>query len=137
MTMAAFVDANVILRYLLGDVPEMTEQAATILDGGTDLALTDVIIVEVAYVLTRQYNVPRAAIVDDLIALIQRPNVGVWGLDKGTVIKSLLLCRPSGRVSFADAMLWAAARSAGAAIVYSFDERFPSDGIAVVQHPQA
>jgi predicted nucleic acid-binding protein len=52
-------------------------------------------------------------------------------LDKGAVIQGLLLCRSSKRVSFADAMVWAAARSAGAEAVYSFDERFPAGGIAI------
>jgi len=38
----------------------------------------------------------------------------------------------SARVSFADAMLWAAARSAGAATrVYTLDARFPASGIDV------
>jgi predicted nucleic acid-binding protein len=133
--MTAFVDANVILRYLLNDVPDMAERAAQILDNSPDLALTDAVLAEVAYVLMRQYGIPRSAIVDDLIALIQKPNIGVWRLDKDTVIRALLLCRPSARVSFTDAMLWASARSAGATIVYSFDERFPSDGIAVRQEP--
>lgn len=133
--MTAFVDANVILRYLLGDVPDMAERAAQILDKSSDLVLTDGIIAEVAYVLLRQYGIPRSAIVDDLIALIHKPNIGVWRLDKDTVFRALLLCRPSGRISFSDAMLWASARSAGATVVYSFDERFPSDGIAVRQEP--
>lgn len=41
------------------------------------------------------------------------------------------MCRPSGRVSFGDAMVWAAARSAGVEVVYTFDRRFPSVGIEV------
>jgi hypothetical protein len=32
-------------------------------------------------------------------------------------------------------MVWAAARSAGAAVVYSLDERFPADGLEVQQAP--
>jgi len=107
------------------------DKTAEILHADGDLALTDAIITEVGYVLLRQYGVPREEVVDGLIALIQRPNIGVWRLDKGIVTKALLLCRPSGRVSFADAMLWAAARTAGASVVYSFDERLPNDGLTV------
>lgn len=44
------------------------------------------------------------------------------------MIEALLLCRPSGRTAFADALLWAEARASRAAL-YSFDERFPETGI--------
>ena len=67
---------------------------------------------------------------DSLIDFLQKRNVAVSGLDKGTVIQALMLARPSKRVSFADAMVWAAARSADAP-VYSLDERFPTDRIQV------
>ena len=43
-----------------------------------------------------------------------------------------MLCRPSGRVSFADALVWAAARSQTDASVYSLDERFPDEGSRAV-----
>lgn len=48
------------------------------------------------------------------------------------MLKALLLCGPSGGVSFADALVWAAARSEADAAVYSLDERFPDDGIRVL-----
>jgi predicted nucleic-acid-binding protein len=88
-----------------------------------------VVLAESAYVLTNVYRVPRSAVVESLIALVQKANLAVHGLDKGLVLQALLMCKPSGRVSFADAMLWAVARSASAEAVYSFDERFPEDGV--------
>jgi len=54
-------------------------------------------------------------------------------MDKRLVERGLLFCRGSGRVSFSDAMLWAAARAATGGIVYTFDERFPEDEIEVRQ----
>ncbi|MEX2430622.1 MAG: hypothetical protein WD645_01730 [Dehalococcoidia bacterium] len=36
-------------------------------------------------------------------------------------------------MSIADALIWAAARASGANAVYSFDERFPNAGIAVLR----
>ena len=86
---------------------------------------------ETAYVLTSVYAVARGQVVDHLIDLIQKRNLVTLALDKGAVIQALLLCRPSARVSFADAMVWAAAKSTGAEAVYSFDERFPEHGIEV------
>jgi predicted nucleic acid-binding protein len=56
-------------------------------------------------------------------------NLHFHALDKALVITALLLCRPSGRVSFGDALIWAAARAHPSSAVYSFDERFPPEGI--------
>jgi predicted nucleic-acid-binding protein len=109
--------------------------AAHIIDGNATIHLTDVAVIETAYVLSSVYQHPRHAIVDALVALVQRHNVELFGLDKATAIDALLLCRPSGRVSFGDAMIWAVARSARAAVVYSFDARFPRDGIQVPGSP--
>ncbi|MCD6567732.1 MAG: PIN domain-containing protein [Dehalococcoidia bacterium] len=125
------MDTSVVVRYLTGDPPESAEQAAKIIDGVDDLLITDVVLTETAYVLTSVYQVPREIVVDHLIAFLQKENISPFALDKSLVLLALLLCRPSGRVSFADAMVWAAARSAGSRVVYSLDKRFPGDGIEV------
>ena len=129
--MSAFLDTSVVVRYLTGDPHDLADQAARIIDGEEELQLTDVVLVETAYVLTSVYRVPRAIVVDHLIALVQKENISPYALDKALVLRALLLCRPSARVSFADAMIWAAARSAGATTLYSLDRRFPRDGLDV------
>lgn len=129
--MSGFLDTSIVVRYLTGDPPEMAEQAAQVIDGRDNLQVTDVVLAETAYVLTSMYQVPRNMVVDHLVALLQKENISPFALDKGLVLQGLLMCRPSGRVSFADAMIWAAARSAGSRIVYSLDERFPEDGIEI------
>ena len=131
--MSSFLDTSVVVRYLTGDPAELAEKAAQIIDGVDNLSITDVVLAETAYVLTSIYRVPRDVVVDHLIAFLQKENVLPFALDKSLVLHALLLCRRSGRVSFADAMLWAAARSAGAKVVYSFDERFPEDDLDVRQ----
>lgn len=128
---APLLDASVIVRYLTGDPPRQAARASRIIDHEPALVVTDVVLAETAFVLNSVYGVPRRAVVDGLVQLLQRRNLAAFRLDKGAVIQGLLLCRPSNRVSFADAMVWAAARSAGAEAVYSFDERFPSGGIVV------
>lgn len=100
-----FADASIIVRYLTGDVSELVERARDILDGHPDMHITEGTILEVAFVLTRVYQVPRATVVDNLIALIQKANIRVHQLNKQTVVEALLLCRPPGRVSFGDGML--------------------------------
>ena len=128
---AAFVDANILLRHFTGRPADQAEHARRILSEADDVLVTDVALNETAYVLGRQYGIPRERIVDWLVSLLQRDNISVYAIDKGIAIEGLLMCRPSGRVSFADAMIWAATRSAGAEVVYTFDRRFPSVGIEV------
>lgn len=133
--MPALLDTSVVVRYLTGDPPSLAARAARIIDEGRALAVTDVVIAEAAYVLETVYGVPREAIVEALVSFLQKRNVATLRLDKGAVIQSLLLCRPSRRVSFADAVIWAAARSARAETVYSFDDRFPAEGVEVRRDP--
>ncbi|MBI4333487.1 MAG: PIN domain-containing protein [Chloroflexi bacterium] len=132
--MSSFVDTNVILRYLIADQPALTDQAARIVDGVEDLVITPEVIAETAYTLISFYKIPRDAAMERIIKLVEKENVSVFGInDTGLVIQALLLCRPSGRISVADAMVWASARSAGARVIYSFDKRFLSDGLEVRQ----
>jgi len=126
---SGFLDTSVVVRYLTGDPPTLADRAAAVIDRAEDLFLTAVVLAESAHVLLSVYGIAREVVVDHLVLLVRRKNVRCFALDKGVVIQALLLCRGSGRVSFADAMLWAAARSAGPAVVYTFDARFPDDGV--------
>lgn len=76
------IDANVILRYLLNDNPEMAQQAKAVIEGGA--YTKPEIIAEVVYVLKGVYQATRA--------------------DIRTFIKELLnsvLCAESDKVSYA------------------------------------
>ena len=128
---AVFIDTNVVVRYLTNDPPDQAEIAASIVDEVGDFWISDVVLTETAYVMRDVYAVSREDIVDRLMGFVRKANVSIYGIDKAFVLQGLRMCRPSGRVSFGDAMVWAAARSAGADIVYTFDRRFPSDGVEV------
>ena len=129
--MSGFLDTSMVVRYLTRDVPEIAERAAAVIDGEEDLWIIGVILTEADYVLRSLYLVPREMVIDHLIALVRKHNMNVFGLDKSTVLQALRMCRSSGRISVADSMIWAAARSSGRNVVYSFDQRFPSEGIEV------
>jgi predicted nucleic acid-binding protein len=130
--MSALVDTSVIVRYLTGDPPDLAARAAEILDREEGLEVTDVVVVETAYVLTTVYGVARERVVDTLIQLLQKENLSLFGLTKAAVLDALLMCRPSGRISFADALTWAAARSGGVGRLYTFDARFPHAELEIV-----
>lgn len=125
------VDTNVLVRYLLQDDPEMGPAAARLLDGPEELGLSLVTLAEVAFVLSRVYGVPREHVVDGLTTLLRKRNVVVLGMDKALAASVLLLCRPSGRVSYADALINADARAHGVGTLHTFDERFPPEGLTL------
>lgn len=125
----AFLDTNMVIRYLTGQPREQANRAYRIVNEAQELLISDVALVETAHALRTQYQFSREAIIDGLMGFVQRDNVLVYALDKAFVLQGLIMCRPSGRVSVADAMLWAAARTAGASAIYTFDQRFPSDNI--------
>jgi predicted nucleic-acid-binding protein len=127
--MLNFLDTSVIVRYLTDDPAEMAEQATRLIESAAELRVTETALNETAHVLRRVYGMTREEVVDLLVALLQRKNITFHLLDKAIVIAALLLCRPSGRVSLGDALIWAAARSAAPSAVYTFDRRFPSEGI--------
>jgi predicted nucleic acid-binding protein len=129
--MAALLDTSVVVRYLTRDHPTLSPVSRRIIEEETDLYLSAVVIAETAYTLMSQYDFPREVVVDHLAELIRRENVQTLHIPKPLAIQALLLCRPSGRVSFADAMTWAEARAARVPVIYSFDDRFPRDGIEV------
>ena len=127
----AFLDTSFVVRYLTGTPEEEASQVAAIIDGVTGLQIDGVALAETAYVLTTLYRMPREDVVDQLIEFVRKANIQTYGIDKSLVLQGLLMCRPSARVSIADALIWASARSAGADVVYSLDQRFPSDGLEV------
>ena len=129
--MSGFLDTSIVVRYLTRDVPEIAERAAVVIDGEEDLWIIGVILTETDYVLRSLYLLPRELVIDHLISLVSKHNISTYESDKSAVLKALLMCRPSGRISVADSMIWAAARSSGRNVVYSFDARFPSEGIEV------
>ncbi len=129
--MSGFLDTSMVVRYLTGEPRDLAERAAQVIDDEERLQVSDVVIAETAYVLTSVYKVPREVVVDHLMLFIQKENIRPFALNKDSLLQALLLCRPSGRVSFADALVWAAAHSSDEKVVYSLDERFPRDGVEV------
>jgi predicted nucleic acid-binding protein len=125
----AFPDTSVLVRYLSGDPPDQAQAAAALIDSSTLLTIPIVALAETAYVLTSVYEIERSVVVDTLVEFLSRTNLEVHGVPKEHVIEALLLCRPSRRVSFADALIWATVRATPNARLLTFDRRFPTVGV--------
>ena len=118
------LDANVILRFLRQDHPEMGVAARALFQaaarGEATLLLDDAIVAEVVYVLQGPYKQDRTAIAAALLALVRRvPAVRV--LRSAAVMEAALArYRDHPGVDLADALLAALAKERGVAIA-SFD----------------
>lgn len=129
----AYLDTSCIVRYLTGEPEDLSQRASEILDDPTQpLVLSELVLAETAHVLESFYKVPRDPVVDALSALVQRSNISIRGLEKLRVLEALTKCRGSKRTSFTDAIVWAQARQDDVSRIYSFDERFPSEGLSVL-----
>ncbi len=81
----AYVDANVILRYLTRDPPEMAEAAlrtfTTAQRGKVRLLLTPITVAEVVWVLESFYGHPRAQVAQTLTEFLHADGLEVESLD--------------------------------------------------------
>jgi predicted nucleic acid-binding protein len=127
-----FLDTSYVVRYLTNSPPDMAAQATRIIDSDQILVLSELALSETAYVLASVYGVARPVLVDALMRLVQRRNLQMADLSKARVLEALRLCRDSKRVSITDALLWAQACERGATTMYTFDRRFPSEGLTKI-----
>ncbi|WP_420640933.1 PIN domain-containing protein [Candidatus Leptofilum sp.] len=121
----AYVDANVILRFLLDDPPEMAAAAAQLFEtaADTDLSLIvdDATVAELVWVLKSFYKQDIGTIAAVLRDFFLQD--GVELTDKSTILYALTLYETKN-VDFIDALLAARMQKVGIEHVYSFDKHF-------------
>lgn len=108
-----WLDANVVLRFLLGDHPEQSPRAAALISraetGEMTLAVSQHIICEVVYVLEGQGH-DRKGICSALTRFASIRGVSIEGAE--AIITALLHYRDAG-IDFADALLYSKAALRG------------------------
>lgn len=131
------VDVNVLLRYLLNDIPEMAERARRQVESYEPLGVTPVALAEVAWTLAGpRYRIDRGAVATQLVELLARENVVLVGFSKEEAQAALLTCGSgAGGASLGDALIAACARSAGVREIYSFDQNFSRAGLSPITPP--
>ena len=109
------VDANVILRYLLNDIPEQAESASSVIGSGA-FTLPE-IVAEVVYVLVRLYNVPREEIKDIVSPVFDEIQIE----NKDVVVKALATYSET-KFDFVDSLLLSRKSLLGDEI-FTFDKK--------------
>ncbi|MCL2594603.1 MAG: PIN domain-containing protein [Promicromonosporaceae bacterium] len=125
-------DTNIILRWMLDDVPELTDAADRVLTQSQRCVVPNVAIIEAVYVLERVMRLPRATIVQLVEALLAEANIDaereIWKV-------ALADYESHPKLSAADTFLAAAADRAGRVPLYTFDQKLAKQN-RVAQLPQ-
>ena len=129
-TKAAFLDTNVVLRFLLDDDRDQSPRARDLFkrleDGKEQAFLEDVILAETVWVLQKFVRVPRDEIARTLSDLVSIKGVRTRG--KRITLDSLARFGATN-IDIADCLLAARARSRRGK-VWSFDEDFKKLDVA-------
>lgn len=122
---ALFCDTNVLVRLLTDDPPAQARAAARVLDMAADgrfsVLLTDVVVAELAYVLTEVYRLPKLEAGERLTRIFDLPGVA---MADEAVLRAAVDVWVWGRLDFADAYLAALAGQTKDAGVLTFDRDF-------------
>ena len=116
------VDTNVLVRLLVGDDASQHARAARLFDEHADEAgalwVSQVVLVELAWVLARTYGRPREEIARAVRALSANSTVALEGAE---AVEQAVGLYERGRADFADCLLCARAHAAGCSRVVTFD----------------
>ncbi len=116
------LDTNVLVRFLAQDEPAQARIAAEIVEGAADrdetLFLSDVVIAETAWVLTRAYKVSRSALADILHRLADARHIEMRDDD---IVRRAATAFAKGKGDFADYLVRELSRESGCDHVVTFD----------------
>jgi predicted nucleic acid-binding protein len=124
------VDTSVLVRYLVGTPAAQARRAAALIDGEEEIGVAPVALAECAHVLRTQYAVEGEAILESLIALVQRENVRVLGLRTDVLLGILVRTRSLPGRPIPDALIVAASLAADALPLVTFDHDQRRYGVA-------
>jgi len=114
------LDTNLIIRFLVNDLPEQANQVEQLLKGagvGT-LEISDLVIAEIVYVLLSYYEVEKIAVIEKIGLLIEFEKIKCHK----KLIKTTLEIYKENPVSFVDAYLTALVVEGKNSLIYSFDK---------------
>jgi predicted nucleic-acid-binding protein len=119
----ASVDTNVLLRWLLGDVPKQAERVDQLIASGTTLLVEDAALIEVVFVLERVMLLSRASVAQAIATII---STAAFDLDRESwrTVSADYVAHP--KLSVADVYLARRAVKQGATPLYTSDRKVAS-----------
>lgn len=121
----ASVDTNVLLRWLLGDMPKQAERVDRLITSGATLVVEDAALIETVFVLERVMLLSRASIANAIATVI---STAAFDLDLDRdwwrSVSADYLAHP--KLSVADVYLAHRAAARQATPLYTFDRKLAS-----------
>ena len=115
------LDANVLLRLLLNDLPDQHQAVVKLfLDSTKQFAVADTAVIETIFVLERNYKFTRNAIVETIEGLMSLTEINC---NRPLFIKALPLFLKNPGLSFGDCCLATYAELNDAKPLWTFDQR--------------
>jgi len=119
------LDANILLRYLLDDVPELTDRCEALLlrvqRGEETVWLPDIALADVIWTLRSFYKRSKAEIRDVLLPILTLR--GIRLRDRAVILHALALFAEKN-IDFSDAFIAAEMPARGYTEIYSYDRDF-------------
>lgn len=120
----AFIDTNILLRYLLDDIPEQADAVEVLLQraaAGKLILRTDAIVIaEIVWTCGSYYGLPKEEIRDKVLMILNTPGLRVENSD---LLAEAALFYADKNVDFIDAYNASWMRAQGVRQVYTFDKR--------------
>ena len=117
------VDTNVLVRLLVNDDAAQAARARDLIDAqaGEDgsIWVSDTVLVELVWVLSRAYDRSRAAVAAALRALASHATMT---LESPLAVRAAIAAFEAGAADFADCLLAEKAQSAGCGQLFTFDK---------------
>ena len=129
---AGIIDANILLRLILDDIPAQVDLVERLFEriesGDVEGTVLPTIFLEIVFVLERQYQQGRERISDGLDQILALSGLRV--VDRAQLLDAVVDYRRRPGVSFADAYHCAVARSRHGGAIVSFDRTLSGiDGV--------
>ncbi len=120
-TFSGSLDANVLLRLLLNDIPDQHAAAEALMQKAPgQFKVADTAVIEVVFVLERHYAFSRSAVMDAIDGLMSLPRINC---NHALFERALPLFTKRPRLSFEDCCLAAYAELSGAKPLWTFDRK--------------
>jgi len=119
LTLKGSLDTNIILRWVLGDIPEQTAKTDLLINSGKPLRVSLLVIAEVVYILEAT-GFSRLQIQATIERLAGQQNLY---LNRYVVVPAVRLYAKNNSISFVDACLVYDSSESGAVPLYTFDKK--------------
>ena len=114
------LDANVLLRLIIRDVPAQSHAALNLIEHGQRFLVADTAVIETVFVLERYYQFPRAEIAEIMRILTGNHKLI---LNRELLEEALVAYTKFSKLSFEDCCLAFGAKQHGASPLWTFDEK--------------